>query len=156
MKKYKLSYRVKRTYIRWRYFRRFFELRFSPKRESLSPYQHKAIQLWRMMVRNPNVSLQYNTSGVRQLEHNDLMLVFNETEFVMTILDLNAHRKCVYEIHIPQQWGEDVITYFDFELSKRMRETEMSKRSIIGDDLDALIRQEERALNRFKAGLTEN
>ena len=108
------------------------------------------------MVRNPNVSLQYNTSGVRQLEHNDLMLVFNETEFVMTILDLNAHRKCVYEIHIPQQWGEDVITYFDFELSKRMRETEMSKRSIIGDDLDALIRQEERALNRFKAGLTEN
>ena len=84
------------------------------------------------------------------------MLIFNDNEYVLTILDLNAHRKCVYEIHIPQQWGDDVITYFDIELSKRMRETENSKRSIIGEDLDTLIRQEERALNRFKAGLSES
>ena len=149
-----LEYRLKRLLIRWRYFQKFWEKRLSTKKEDLTPYQTKAIRLWRMLVRNPNVSLQYNSSGTRQIEHNDLMVIFIP-EFVMTIMDLNPHRKCVYEIHIPEQWGQEVTAYFDIELSKRMRETENDKRSIIGDDLDALIRQEERYTNRNRAGLPE-
>ena len=107
-----------------------------------------------MILRNPNSILQYNTSGTRQLEHNDIMMIFI-SENVLTIMDLNTHRKCVYEINIPETWGEEVNNYFDVELARRMREVENSKRSIIGDDLDTLIRQEERYSNRVRSGLSE-
>ena len=150
-----LSYKLKKFYIRWRYLENFWEKHFPKKKEYLSPYQVKVIKLWRMLLRNPNVSLQFNPYGTRQIEHNDLMMIFNNSEFVMTIMDTNPHRKCVYEIHLPVQWGEEIITYFDVELSRRMRGTEDDKRSIIGDDLDALIRQEERLVNRSKAGIQE-
>ena len=154
MKRYKLSYRLKKLYIYWRRFNSIWFDRFITKKENLTTYQSKSIRLWKMILRNPNSILQYNTSGTRQLEHNDIMMIFI-SENVLTIMDLNTHRKCVYEINIPETWGEEVNNYFDVELARRMREVENSKRSIIGDDLDTLIRQEERYSNRVRSGLSE-
>lgn len=151
MTKYRLKYRFKRLIIRWKLWRQRLDNNLTPERNKLTPFEEKSIKLWRICLKDKDTQLAYNSNGVRQLDKDTLFLIFKPSgnnDFIMTIMDITDEKKSVFEIHIPLKHSSDVCDYFDDELERRMRETENAKRSIIGDDIDRLIIQEGKELNR--------
>ena len=97
--------------------------------------------------------MAYNSWGIRQIDKENLSIIFKpsgNTDYIMTIIDITDDRKSIYEIHIPTKNADEVCDYFDNEMDRRMREKENTKKSIIGNDLDRLLEQEEREVNRKK------
>jgi len=95
--------------------------------------------------------LAFNTFGIRQIEKDNLLLVFQHNptgESVMTIMDINETSHNLYELHIPVKNSLYVCDLFDDEMDKRMSDTESKKRFIIESDLDKLLQQEEKNLKR--------
>lgn len=142
MSRYKFKYRGKRFLVKWYRWRRSIDSRLEPDKAKLTLFEEKAIRLWRMCLKDKETKLAYNSSGIRQLEKEDLFMIFKpsgNSDYIITIMDITTERKNVYEIHIPSKHAGDVCDYFDIELEKRMRETENAKRSILVDDLDRLL-----------------
>lgn len=151
MRKYKVKYRLKRLLVRYQRWRQRIDNNLTPDKQKLTPFEEKSIKLWRLCLKDSDTQLAYNSSGIRQLEKDNLFLIFKPSgnhDFIMTIMDITEDRKSVFEIHIPLKHSDDVCDYFDDELEKRMRDTESHKRSIIGDDIDRLIVQEGKNLTR--------
>ena len=156
MSRYILKYRVKRFLVRWNKWRRKLDNRISPDNTKLSPFEEKAIRLWRLCLKDKDTQLAYNSWGIRQLEKENLFLIFKpsgNTDFIMTIMDITGERKSVFDIHIPKKHAGDVCDYFDIEMEKRMKVAENAKKSIISDDLDKLLDQEEKLLAKRKTTL---
>lgn len=153
MTKYRLKYRFKRLVVKWQKWRLRLDNKLASEKTKLSAFEEKAIKLWRLCLKDKDTQLAYNSFGIRQLEKDNLFLIFKpsgNSDFIMTIMDINEERKNVFEIHIPNKHADDVCDYFDMELEKRMKELEGAKRSIIGDDLDRLLEQEEKDLVKKK------
>lgn len=148
---YRIKYRAKRFLVKWKKMRKRMDKRMSEGGDKLTPFEEKAIKLWRLCLKDKNTQLAFNTNNIRQLEKENLFMIFRPSgnrDHIMTIMDINSERKSVYEIHVPNNYSDDVCDYFDIELEKRMREAENNKRATIDDDLDKLIDQEEKSLNR--------
>jgi hypothetical protein len=151
--KYRLKYRIKRALVKWSSWKRKIDNKFESKKTKLTPFEEKAIQLWRLTLKDKDAQLAYNSFGIRQLDKENLSIIFKpsgNSDYIMTILDVTEDRKSVFEIHIPNKHADDVCDYFDMELERRMKEVEDTKKTIISGDLDRLLEQEERELNRKK------
>lgn len=150
-----ISWRIKRLKVRWRRFsRRFGASMYHEKEYKISPYQEKAIRLWKMLLKDKECRLGVNSYGVRQIEKGDLLMVFQAAngandESVLTIMDVTDNGNNLYELHISYKSSCNVCESFDNEMDRRMNDAENIRRSIIETDLDKLLRrQEDRFRNR--------
>ncbi len=146
-----INYRIKRLKVRWRRFMRRFDKGLYPQKEyRISPYQEKGMRLWRLMLKDQDSKLGVNTYGVRQIEKDNLLLVFQSAgnsndDSVLTIMDVNDSGNNVYELYIGTRQAASICEAFDMEMNRRMNRAESAKRFLIESDLDRLLKiQDER------------
>jgi hypothetical protein len=123
------------------------------ERKPITTYEGKAIRLWKILLKDEDTQMNYNTSGVRQIEKDNVLMMFQpagNSEYLMTLFDVDDTRRSLYELRIPQKESEVVSDYFDTEMEKRMKKAENNKRSIIETDLDKLLEKEEKLLTDRK------
>lgn len=149
---YKLSWRLKRLRVRWRKWRRSIDNSIvSNEDKVITPFQEKAIRLWKLVLKDKNSKLAFNTYGIRQIELENLLLVFQHNptgESIITIMDVNDVNHNLYELHIPVKNSLYICDQFDIEMDKRMNDVETKKRNIIETDLDNLLQQQEKRLKK--------
>lgn len=147
---YRLSYRIKRLRVHWRRWKNNLDNRITPEESRIvTPFQEKGIKLWRLCLKDTEAKLAFNTNGVRQIEKENLLLVFQHNpsgESVMTIMDINENSKNIYELNILSKQSLYVCDLFDDEMDKRMSLVESTKRQIIETDLDNLLVAQESLL----------
>jgi len=151
--KYTIKYRIKRLRVYWRKWRRSIDNRMTIERKQITTYEEKAIRLWKILLKDEDTQMNYNTSGVRQIEKDNVLMMFQpagNSEYLMTLFDVDDTRRSLYELRIPQKESEVVSDYFDTEMEKRMKKAENNKRSIIETDLDKLLEKEEKLLTDRK------
>ena len=137
-----------RLIIRWRNWRQNFGDKMVPE-TNITPYEEKAMRLWRILVKDENTKLSYNTLGIRQVEKGNVFMILQpgyNTDCIMTLMDCTSDRRNLYELRIPSRHAELVTDYFDFELERRMRKAELNKRNLIETDIDKLLEHEEKLL----------
>ena len=143
MFRYKLSYRIKVWRVYWRRWKNRLDNSITPdENKIITPFQEKGIKLWRLCLKDSSTKLAFNTNGVRQIEKENLLLVFQHNpsgESVMTIMDINDSNKNIYELNILNRQSNYVCDLFDDEMDKRMSLVESTKRKIIETDLDNLL-----------------
>ena len=146
---YKLGYRLKRLKVKWRQWKNSFDKRISPEDQTTSPYQDKAIRLWKLTLKDTESKLGVSTQGVRQIEKDNLLIIFQYTDSnsnsILTIMDNN-----VYELSIPPKQSITICDYFDDEMDRRMNKSVSSKRVIIETDLDKLVNSQDIQLKKQK------
>ena len=148
---YRLSYRYKRLRVRWRQWKQSIDETIVPKNHKTTTFQDKAIRLWKLTLRDKNSKLAFNNFSVRQIENDNLLLVFQHNssgDSVMTIIDINKAGKNLYELNIPLNYSEHVTDLFDSEMDKRMKSVQTTKSSIIETDLDKLLKTQEDNLKK--------
>lgn len=115
-----------------------------------SPMQEKAVKLWKLCLRDKNTNISCSISNqIRQIEKNNLLIILsplNQIDYLMSILDIDNGKNCIYEIRIGKKLAEGVISTFDNENEKRMREGEEERRNSIYNDLDKLLLQQEHSI----------
>ena len=150
MCRYKLSYRIKVCRVYWRRWKNRLDNSITPdKNKIITPFQEKGIKLWRLCLKDSSTKLAFNTNGVRQIEKENLLLVFQHNlsgESIMTIMDINDNYKNIYELNILNRQSNYVCDLFDDEMDKRMSLVESTKRQIIETDLDNLLVVQENLL----------
>jgi hypothetical protein len=117
------------------------------ERSKLTAYEEKALRLWKILLKDEDTKMSYNTFGVRQIEKKNIFMKLQpggNNDCIMTLIDITTERRSLYEIHIPQSHADVIIDYFDYELEKRMKKAEINKRIIIETDIDNLLEQEEK------------
>lgn len=146
---YKLGYRLKRLKVRWRQWKKSLDKRISPVDQTTSPYQDKAIRLWKLTLKDTESKLGVSTQGVRQIEKDNLLIIFQYTDSnsnsILTIMDDN-----VYELSIPPKQSITICDYFDDEMDRRMDKSVSAKRVIIETDLDKLVNFQDIQLKKQK------
>lgn len=152
--RYKIKYRVLRGLVMWKNWRQSIDNKMTNERSKISPYEEKAIRLWKMLLKDEDTKMSYNSFGVRQIEKENIFMIFQHSgnnDYIMTLMDVNENGRSLYELHFPQKHADIVSDYFDDELERRMKKTENNKRHIIENDIDKLIKVEEDILlNRKK------
>jgi hypothetical protein len=151
---YKLGYRIKRFKVRWRQWRENIGGKMISDERTSTPFQEKAIRLWRLCLKDSESKLAFNTNGIRQIEKENLLLVFqhNSTgESVMTIMDINDNSKNIYELNILSKSSTYVCDLFDDEMDRRMYMADNEKRKMIETDLDNLVTFQEGKLKNKKS-----
>ena len=147
---YKLSYRIKRLRVRWRRWRCSIDEKIIPEEgRTATPFQEKAIRLWRLCLKYQESKLGFNTNGVRQIEKENLLMVFQHNpggESVMSIVDISDNSKNIYELNILSKPSSYVCDLFDDEMDRRMRIADSAKRKLIETDLDNLVTLQESKL----------
>lgn len=141
--------KFKRIQVLWRKWRKSLDKSITLDNQKLSPYQEKAIRLWRLCLKDDNTKMAYNTLGIRQIEKGNLFITYtpaDNSSYIMTIMDINDDRKNLFEIHIPSKHAGYAVDIFDTEMEKRMMKVENTKRAIIESDIDKLLAEEEKAL----------
>lgn len=146
---YKLGYRLKRLKVKWRQWKNSFDKRIGPEDQTTSPYQDKAIRLWKLTLKDTESKLGVSTQGVRQIEKDNLLIIFQYTDSnsnsILTIMDDN-----VYELSIPPKQSITICDYFDDEMDRRMDKSVSAKRVIIETDLDKLVNSQDIQLKKQK------
>jgi hypothetical protein len=64
---YNINYRYKRILVYWRQWQMSINDTMTPDRRKLTPYEEKAIRLWRLCLKDEDTQMAYNTNGVRYL-----------------------------------------------------------------------------------------
>lgn len=137
-----------RLIIRWRNWRQSFGDKIVPE-TNITPYEEKAMRLWKILVKDENTKLSYNTLGIRQVEKSNIFMILQpgyNSDCILTLMDVTSDRRNLYELRIPAKYAEIVTDYFDFELERRMKKAESNKRNLIETDIDKLLEQEEKIL----------
>jgi hypothetical protein len=89
----------------------------------------------------------------RQIERDNMLLILtpmNEVDHLMTIMDVDDHKSCLYEIRFSNKSSQNLIELFDTENEKRMQDGQSEKRNSIHNDLDKLLKQQEDVLKKQK------
>jgi len=143
----KLKYKYFRLIIKWRRWRTSINDKMVAERSKLTAYEEKALRLWKILLKDEDTKMSYNTFGVRQIEKKNIFMKLQpggNNDCIMTLIDITTERRSLYEIHIPQSHADVIIDHFDYELEKRMKKAEINKRIIIETDIDNLLEQEEK------------
>lgn len=143
------SIKWKRLRVIWRKWIKSLDKSITMDNQKLSPYQEKAIKLWRLCIKDENTKMAYNTLGIRQIEKGNLFITYTPEDgssYIMTIMDISDDRKNLFEIHIPSRYASYALDVFDTEMEKRMKKVENKKRLIIESDIDKLLKEEEKLL----------
>lgn len=141
----KINYRIKRIKVRWRNFKRRFDKGIYPEKSyRISPYQEKGMRLWKLVLKEQESKLGVNTWGVRQIERDNLVMVFqsygnSNDDSILTIMDVNDGGNNLYELHISARQATIICEAFDLEMDRRMNRAESAKRLLIESDLDRLL-----------------
>lgn len=116
----------------------------------VTPMQEKAVKLWKLCLRDKETNISCSISNrTRQIEKKNMLIILsplNQIDYLMTILDIDNNKNCLYEIRIGPVLSEGVISSFDSENERRMKEGEEERRNSIYSDLDKLVSQEEEAV----------
>lgn len=128
--------------------------RMSVHDKELTPYEEKAIRLWKLLLKDKETQMAFSSSGTRQIQRDNVFMIFQShgnNDHIMTIVDTTEGRRSLYELHIPQKNAHIVCDYFDDEMERRMAKAEKDARSIIENDIDSLLQIEEKQFsNRRK------
>jgi hypothetical protein len=144
----KVKYKYLRLRIKWRNWRRSVGDKMVSERSKITAYEEKALRLWKLLLRDEDTKMSFNTYGVRQIEKKNVFMKLqaggSSTDCIMTLIDITSERRSLYEIHIPTSHAEIICDQFDYELEKRMKKAENNKRILIETDIDNLLEQEEK------------
>ena len=116
--------------------------------------QEKALRLWKLCLKDRETNITCSISNkTRQIEKNNMLITLStlsssSIDYQMTIIDVDKDKSCLYEIRLSDRIAQSVITSFDVENERRMKEGEDEKRNSICSDLDKLLLQEEVAVNK--------
>lgn len=146
----KLKYKYLRLRIKWRNWRRSVGDKMVAERSKLTPYEEKALRLWKLLLKDEDTKMSFNAYGVRQIEKNNVFMKLQSggstTDCIMTLIDITTERRSLYEIHIPMSHAEIICDQFDYELERRMKRAETNKRILIETDIDNLLEEEEKII----------
>jgi hypothetical protein len=145
----KVKYKYLRLRIKWRNWRSSVGDKMLAERSKLTPYEEKALRLWKILLRDEETKMSFNAFGVRQIEKRNIFMKLQPgggNDCIMTLIDITTERRSLYEIHIPLSHAEVISDQFDHELEKRMRKAETNKRILIETDIDNLLEEEERVI----------
>jgi len=143
----KVKYKYLRLRIKWRNWRRSIGDKMIAERSKITAYEEKALRLWKLLLKDEDTKMSFNTYGVRQIEKNNVFMKLQAgsgTDCIMTLIDITTERRSLYEIHIPTSHAEIICDQFDSELERRMKRSENNKRILIETDIDILLEQEEK------------
>lgn len=147
----RFKFRWKRIRVMWR--------RWKRKVDSLKPdysiqtnYEEKGLRLWRMVIRDEDTQMAYNSEGTRQIEKDTLFITVTSNNsidrYTMTIMDISGSRRSLYELHVEGKSAGMAIESFDDEMQRRMKKVENSKRKLIETDIDKLIQSQDKSLKK--------
>jgi len=124
--------------------------RYEQINETLLPIQEKSIRLWKLLLRDELSVISCSmVNKIRQVEKDNMVIILspmNEQDFLMTIMDVDLTKSCLYEIRMGNKNSLNLIDLFDNENEKRMLMGQNEKRNTIQNDLDKLLKQQEEAL----------
>ena len=147
----RFKFRWKRIRVMWR--------RWKRKVDSLKPdysiqtnYEEKGLRLWRMVIRDEDTQMAYNSEGTRQIEKDTLFITVTSNNsidrYTMTIMDISGSRRSLYELHVVGKSAAMAIESFDDEMQRRMKKVENNKRRLIETDIDKLIQSQDKSLKK--------
>lgn len=133
--------------------------RWKRKVDSLKPdysiqtnYEEKGLRLWRMVIRDEDTQMAYNSEGTRQIEKDTLFITVTSNNsidrYTMTIMDISGSRRSLYELHVEGKSAAMAIESFDDEMQRRMKKVENNKRRLIETDIDKLIQSQDKSLKK--------
>jgi hypothetical protein len=118
------------------------------------PIQIKSHRLWKLLLCDKNSVISCSmVNKTRQIEKNNMLVILsplNEMDNLMTIMDVDENKSCLYEIRFGPNTSSDLIELFDMENEVRMKAGQSEKRESIHNDLDKLLKQQEDVLRRHK------
>lgn len=135
----KLNVRIRKSF-------RSLDGKLTVENREITTYEEKAVRLWKILVKNEETQMSYNTFGVRQLEKDNVFIISQpsgNTDCLLTIMDISSETRSLYELHIPGKHAEALADFFDDEMEKRMKRAEKNKRKIIETDINNLLEKEE-------------
>jgi len=147
----RFKFRWKRIRVMWR--------RWKRKVDSLKPdysiqtnYEEKGLRLWKMVIRDEDTQMAYNSEGTRQIEKDTLFITVTSNNsidrYTMTIMDISGSRRSLYELHVEGKSAGVAIESFDDEMQRRMKKVENNKRRLIETDIDKLIQSQDKSLKK--------
>lgn len=145
----RVKYKYLRLRIKWRNWRGSVGDKMLSERSKLTPYEEKALRLWKILLKDEDTKMSFNTFGVRQIEKRNIFMKLQQSggnDCIMTLIDITTERRSLYEIHIPLSHAEVISEQFDNILEKRMRKAETNKRILIETDIDNLLEEEEKVI----------
>lgn len=118
------------------------------------PIQIKSFRLWKLLLKDQDSVISCSmVNKTRQIERDNMLLILtpmNEIDHLMTIMDVDDHKSCLYEIRFSNKSSQNLIELFDTENEKRMQDGQSEKRNSIHNDLDKLLKQQEDVLKKQK------
>ena len=103
--RYKIKYRILRGLVKFHNWKQSIDSKMTNERSRISPYEEKAIRLWRMLLKDEDTKMSYNSFGVRQIEKENIFMIFQHSgnnDYIMTLMDVNETGRSLYELHFPQ------------------------------------------------------
>ncbi len=118
------------------------------------PIQVKSMKLWKLLLKDGDSVISCSmVNRVRQIEKDNMLILmsqFNEKDYLMTIMDVDEFKSCLYEIRFGEKSAESLTDLFDTENERRMLIGQTEKRESIHNDLDKLLKQQEDVLKKQK------
>lgn len=145
-----------RKYIKIKEYCRSIKDRVTESRESNDnlPIQVKSSKLWKLLLRDADSVISCSmVNKIRQIERDNMLIIMsplNEMDSMMTIMDVDNNKSCLYEIRFGNRSSSTLIELFDTENERRMLIGQSEKRESIHNDLDKLLFQQEDVLKRQK------
>ena len=137
-----------RNYIK---FKRLFgdinqKLKPETDNKQQTPLQMKSIKLWKLLLRDSNSNMSCSLiNKIRQIEKDNMLVILsqiNEQDYLLTIMDVDTTKSCLYEVPIYSKISTILIDTFDTENQKRMNLRQSVKKESISNDLDKLINKQ--------------
>ena len=147
----RFKFRWKRIRVMWRRWKRKFDS-LKPDYSIQTNYEEKGLRLWRMVIRDEDTQMAYNSEGTRQIEKDTLFITVTSNNsidrYTMTIMDISGSRRSLYELHVEGKSAAMAIESFDDEMQRRMKKVENNKRRLIETDIDKLIQSQDKSLKK--------
>ena len=147
----RFKFRWKRIRVMWRRWKRKVDS-LKPDYSIQTDYEEKGLRLWKMVIRDEDTQMAYNSEGTRQIEKDTLFITVTSNNsidrYTMTIMDISGSRRSLYELHVEGKSAGVAIESFDDEMQRRMKKVENSKRKLIETDIDKLIQSEDKSLKK--------
>lgn len=147
-----LKFRWKRIQVKWRRWVKKVD-KFKPDYYiQTTDYEEKGLRLWKMVMRDEDSQMAYNSEGTRQIEKDTLFITVTPNtsmdKYTMIIMDISGSRRSLYELHVEGKSASIAIESFDDEMQRRMKKVENSKRRLIETDIDKLIQSQDKSLKK--------
>ena len=147
----RFKFRWKRIRVMWRRWKRKVDS-LKPDYSIQTDYEEKGLRLWKMVIRDEDTQMAYNSEGTRQIEKDTLFITVTSNNsidrYTMTIMDISGSRRSLYELHVEGKSAAMAIESFDDEMQRRMKKVENNKRRLIETDIDKLIQSQDKSLKK--------